>query len=80
MTELVHITDQAGVRTLTMHRPEVHNAFHDALIAELTATIEAAGQDRAVRAVVLTGSGASFSAGADLNWMRGMAQASKLVN
>jgi methylglutaconyl-CoA hydratase len=80
MASSVQITDHAGVRTLAMHRPEVHNAFDDALIAELTAAIEDAGRDPAVRAIVLTGSGASFSAGADLNWMRGMAKASEAEN
>src|SRR6185437_8385630 len=80
MSSSVQITDRAGVRTLAMHRPEVHNAFDDALIAELGTAIEAAGHDPAVRAIVLTGSGASFSAGADLNWMRGMASASEQEN
>ena len=80
MPTSIQIADRAGVRTLAMHRPEVHNAFDDALIAELTAAIEAAGHDPAVRAIVLTGDGASFSAGADLNWMRGMAQASEAEN
>ena len=80
MTSAVLTSDHAGVRTLAMHRPEVHNAFDDALIAELTAAVEAAGRDPAVRAIVLTGSGASFSAGADLNWMRGMAKASEQEN
>jgi methylglutaconyl-CoA hydratase len=58
----------------------VHNAFDDGLIAELTAAVIEAGRDAAVRAVVLTGTGASFSAGADLNWMRGMAAASEDEN
>ncbi|MEW9570940.1 enoyl-CoA hydratase-related protein [Rhodanobacter sp. Si-c] len=80
MTSAVLTTDHAGVRTLAMHRPEVHNAFDDALVAELAAAVEAAGRDPAVRAVVLTGSGASFSAGADLNWMRGMAKAGEQEN
>lgn len=80
MASSVKITDLASVRTLTMHRPEVHNAFDDALIAELTAAIEDASHDQAVRAVVLTGSGTSFSAGADLKWMRGMAKASEAEN
>lgn len=80
MASFVQITDHAGVRTLAMHRPEVHNAFDDALIAELATAIEDAGRDAAVRAVVLTGSGASFSAGADLHWMRGMAKASEAAN
>ena len=80
MPSAVLTTDRAGVRTLAMQRPEVHNAFDDALIAELTAAVEDAGRDPAVRVVVLTGSGASFSAGADLNWMRGMAGASEQEN
>ena len=71
----IQIADRAGVRELTLSRPEVHNAFDDGLIAELTAAVRAAASDPAVRAVVLTGAGASFSAGADLNWMRGMASA-----
>jgi methylglutaconyl-CoA hydratase len=55
---------------LTLDRPEIHNAFDDRLITELTAELERLGTDRAARAVVLTGAGRSFSAGADLNWMR----------
>jgi methylglutaconyl-CoA hydratase len=73
-------TLQDGVLTLALNRPEVHNAFDDGLIAALTAALEAAAADPAVRAVVLTGSGASFSAGADLNWMRGMAAAGEAEN
>jgi methylglutaconyl-CoA hydratase len=76
----IRITDRAGVRELALNRPEVHNAFDDALIAKLTAALRDAGRDPAVRAVVLTGAGASFSAGADLNWMRGMAKASEQEN
>ncbi|HET6803909.1 MAG TPA: enoyl-CoA hydratase/isomerase family protein [Frateuria sp.] len=74
------VTDRAGVRQIAIDRPEVHNAFDDVLIGELTAALIEAGRDDAVRAVVLTGTGASFSAGADLNWMRGMAAASKAEN
>ena len=73
-------SDRAGVRTLTLDRPALHNAFDDTLIAELTDALETAGRDPSVRAVVLTGEGASFSAGADLNWMRGMAKASEADN
>ncbi len=62
-----------GVATLTLNRPEIHNAFDDALIAELTARYQALATDDSVRVVVLAASGASFSAGADLNWMRRMA-------
>ncbi len=65
---------------LVMNRPEVHNAFDDGLIADLTAALVAVDADESVRAVVLTGAGASFSAGADMRWMRGMAQASEAEN
>ena len=63
-------TDARGVATVTLNRPEVHNAFDDKLIAELTATLKKLDSDAAVRVVVLTGAGKSFSAGADLNWMK----------
>jgi len=69
-----------GIATITLARPQVHNAFDEALIAELTAALEAVDADPGVRAVVLTGEGATFSAGADLNWMRGMAAASEAEN
>jgi methylglutaconyl-CoA hydratase len=62
-----------GVATLTMNRPEVHNAFNDAFIAAFQDKLEALRDDSSVRAVVLRGSGRSFSAGADLEWMRRMA-------
>ncbi len=61
---------QDGVAVLTIDRPEIHNAFDDRLIAALTEALEAIGGDDSVRAVALTGRGKSFSAGADLNWMR----------
>jgi methylglutaconyl-CoA hydratase len=73
-------TDRGAVRQIALNRPDVHNAFDDALIAELTTALVDAGRDPAVRALVLTGIGASFSAGADLNWMRGMATASEEDN
>ena len=58
------------VATVTMNRPERHNAFDEALIEALTEAFGALGEDAAVRAIVLEGAGASFSAGADVNWMR----------
>jgi methylglutaconyl-CoA hydratase len=73
-------TDARGVATLTLNRADKHNAFDDSLIASLTEKLEALEADDAVRAVVLTGAGASFSAGADLNWMRGMVKASREEN
>ena len=65
--------DRRGVATVTLNRPEVHNAFDDALIAALNESLERLAADPAVRLVVLAGAGASFSAGGDLNWMRRMA-------
>jgi methylglutaconyl-CoA hydratase len=62
-----------GVFTISLNRPEIHNAFDDRLIVDLTQTLESAGADASIRIVVLTGSGKSFSAGADLNWMKRMA-------
>lgn len=58
------------VATLWMNRPDRHNAFDETLIAELTAACIALDEDKDVRVVVLAGRGKSFSAGADLNWMK----------
>ncbi len=75
MTESVLLqTDSRGVATLTLNRPEKHNAFDEAVIAELTDKLIKVNNDKKVRVVVLTGAGKSFSAGADVNWMRASAQ------
>jgi methylglutaconyl-CoA hydratase len=71
---------EGPVARLRLNRPELHNAFDAMLIAALTGALEAVAQDDSVRVVVLEGEGASFSAGADLNWMRGMAAASEEAN
>ena len=65
--------DPRGVATVTLNRPERRNAFDDVLIADLNAGFGRLAADPAVRAVVLTGTGSVFSAGADLTWMRRMA-------
>ena len=70
MYQTLEIVRQAGVATVWMNRPDVHNAFDETLIAELTAACEALNADASVRVVVLAGRGKSFSAGADLNWMK----------
>jgi methylglutaconyl-CoA hydratase len=72
MTNPSLLTDRRpnGSIWITLNRPEVHNAFDDRLIVELTSELTRVADDPATRAVVLTGSGKSFSAGADLNWMR----------
>jgi methylglutaconyl-CoA hydratase len=61
--------DERNVVTLTMNRPEVRNAFGPDLMRALIAALEDLAKDDAVRAVVLTGAGKAFSAGADLTWM-----------
>ncbi len=71
---------EGAVARLRMTRPQVHNAFDAELIGELTAALEQVGADPGVRVLVLEAEGASFSAGADLNWMRGMAAASEDAN
>lgn len=68
------------VARLRLNRPDLHNAFDARLIAALTGALTALASDPHVRVVVLEGEGPSFSAGADLNWMRGMATASEAEN
>jgi methylglutaconyl-CoA hydratase len=62
-----------GVATLTLRRPDVHNAFDDELIERLRRELQGLSKDPSVRVVVLEAEGKSFSAGADLNWMKRMA-------
>ena len=64
------VTRDGPVVTLTLQRPEIHNAFDDRLIAALQETFDALATDAEARVVVLAAQGRSFSAGADLNWMR----------
>ena len=71
--------DGPGAR-LRMTRPQLHNAFDAVLIAALTAALDEVAADAGVRVLVLEAEGASFSAGADLNWMRGMAAAGEADN
>ncbi|MDP3886894.1 enoyl-CoA hydratase-related protein, partial [Hydrogenophaga sp.] len=66
--------------TVTLNRPEVRNAFNDEVIAELTRAFTGLGQDPQVRAIVLAAVGPAFCAGADLNWMRRMANYSQAEN
>jgi methylglutaconyl-CoA hydratase len=64
--------DRRGVVTLTLDRPEVRNAFDADLMRAITDAVTALAGDETVRALVLTGAGKAFSAGADLNWMSAM--------
>ncbi len=71
MSEANHLVEiEAGIARVVLNRPDVHNALDDQLIADLAVSFEKIAADRAVRAVMLTGQGTSFCAGADLAWMR----------
>ena len=80
MSDSLQLHRDGSVVRLRLNRPELHNAFDAGLIATLTSHLQALVHDADVRVVVLEGAGASFSAGADLNWMRGMAGASEADN
>ncbi len=72
--ETIELTrDAAGVARLTLERAQVHNALDGRLIGELLEAARRLDAEDGVRAVVLSGAGASFCAGADLNWMKDMA-------
>ena len=75
--------EKSGIACITLNRPEVHNAFNPAMIEALHKIVLEIGRDQAIRVVKLTGAGKSFSAGADLNWMReaaGYTQAQNLAD
>jgi methylglutaconyl-CoA hydratase len=67
------VTKKEGVARVTLNRPEVRNAFDDALIACLKNCFSELEADKSTRIVVLAGNGPAFCAGADLNWMKRMA-------
>ena len=67
------VEKKRGVARVTLDRPEVRNAFDDALISKLAATFSDIGADPTVRVMVVAGNGPAFCAGADLNWMKRMA-------
>ncbi|MBM3617808.1 MAG: hypothetical protein FJX23_04610 [Alphaproteobacteria bacterium] len=69
-----------GVANVVLNRADVHNAFDETLIAELTQAFQTLGADEKVRVVVLSGEGKTFSAGADINWMKKMQTATKEEN
>jgi methylglutaconyl-CoA hydratase len=73
MSQSLAIECQGPVGLVTLNRPERHNAFDDSLIAELTEAFRSMEAEDGIRLVVLSGTGKSFSAGADLNWMKRMA-------
>ena len=73
MFETLSLQIDAHVATVTLNRPDVRNAFNETTIAEITQVFQQLDADSAVRAVVLAANGVAFCAGADLNWMKKMA-------
>ena len=69
-----------GVATITLNRPNVHNAIDDKLISDLVEQLRILNNDDSVRVIVLTGNGPSFCSGADLNWMKRMAKYNEAEN
>ena len=65
--------DGRGVATVTLNQPEIHNAFDDKLILQLTDIFSRVDQNNDIRVMILAAAGKSFSAGADLNWMQRIA-------
>lgn len=78
--DIVRDIDQRGVATITLNRPERHNAFDDGLLVELHQTLREVANSGNVKIVVLTARGKSFCAGADLGWMQRMGGYSKEEN
>lgn len=73
MTSHLTLARHGHIARVTLNRPDVRNAFNEALIAELTQAFTTLAQDPTLRAVVLAAEGKAFCAGADLNWMQAMA-------
>jgi methylglutaconyl-CoA hydratase len=71
---MLKVQKKDGIARVTLDRPELRNAFDDALIKQLHDAFVALGKDDEVRVVVLAGNGPAFCAGADLNWMKRMAK------
>ncbi len=66
-----HVSDN-GIGTITLNRPDRHNAFDDTMIEELTECLNLFNQNSSIRVIVLNATGENFCAGADLNWMKRM--------
>ncbi len=80
MTSYILVERADKVATVRLNRPDKHNAFDEQLIAELTQAFRDLATDAATRVVVLAANGPSFSAGADLDWMRRMSVLSRADN
>lgn len=73
-------TDDRGVTTLILHRPERSNALDGHLMAELTTQLKVLAEDPAIRVLVLSGSGRAFCSGADLDWIQEVVEQGEAAN
>jgi methylglutaconyl-CoA hydratase len=80
MSQSILVEREGPIGLITMNRPERHNAFDDAIIAELTESLRSMEAEDGIRVVVLSGAGPSYSAGADLAWMKRMSGFSREEN
>lgn len=80
MTDSVLLSFDNEIASLTLNRPDVHNAFNAEMIAALSSAFDDIAERKDVRTVVIRGEGKSFSAGADLNWMKDSINFSKEQN
>ncbi len=76
----IKVSTTNNITKITLNRPEVRNAFNDAMISEMTQAFRDVSKDPQIRVIALEGSGESFSAGGDLNWMKSMVNFSKQEN
>lgn len=72
MAVFIRIGETSGVAKVTLHRPDLHNAFNEVMIAEITQAFRELGRHDDVRIILLAGEGKSFSAGGDIHWMKKM--------
>ncbi len=78
--ETLVLSKNNDIVTITLNRPDVHNAMNDVLMNELTRCFKGISSDDSISVVILTGNGKSFCAGADLTWMKRMVHYSKTEN
>ena len=79
-TYITYTTDARNTATITLNRPDKHNAFNEDYIVELSAALDDIRNDDQCRLMVLRSSGRNFSAGADLDWMKRMAGYTRAEN
>ncbi len=78
--DTITVSKESDIATIFLNRPDVHNAMNEKLMKELTDCFKKLDKDKDTRAIIITGNGKSFCAGADLNWMKSMVAYSKEEN